>query len=117
VSDIQADTDAAAFARRMLDAADDLADLEQTNAEAGALVLAAADIPRRSGHLAAGVRYAATPGGVTLAAAAPYWTFVHWGAPRRGIVARPFLLNALELKQSDVADLYLDHAQSVVTKL
>jgi hypothetical protein len=117
VSDVRVESDAAAFARRMLDAADDLADLEQTNAEAGALALAAADVPRRSGHLAAGVRYAATPGGVTLAASASYWTFVHWGAPGRGIVARPFLLNAIELKQSDIADLYADHAQRVVTNL
>lgn len=115
--DLQADTDAATFARRMFAAADDLADLEPINAEAGALALASADIPRRSGHLAAGVRYAATPNGVTLAASASYWTFVHWGAPARGIVARPFLLDALQLRQSDIADLYLDHAERVARTL
>lgn len=114
---LQAETDAAAFSRRMLTAADDLTDLERVNAEAGELAIASADIPRRSGHLAAGVRYAASPNGVTLAATARYWTFVHWGAPARGIVARPFLLAAVELRQADIADLYLDHAERVVRTL
>jgi hypothetical protein len=117
VSGLQVDSDAAAFARRMFDGADALADLDATNAEAGDLVLSSADVPRRSGSLAAGVRYAATPDGVTFAASVPYWTFVHWGAPGRGIRARPFFSNALELRQSDIADLYREHAARVVSSL
>lgn len=117
MSGVQIEQEAAAFARRMFDAADALIDLDPINAEAGDLVLASADVPRRSGALAAGLRYAATPNGVTFAASVAYWTFVHWGAPRRGIRARPFLLNALELRQSDLADLYLDHARRVVSTL
>ena len=66
-----------------------LAELDPVNTEAGRVVHAAARPPRRSGVLAASLQADATAQGVVFGSTARYWTFVHWGAPRRNIRARP----------------------------
>lgn len=98
------------FARQVREAADQLAALESANADAGRVVLATARPPRLSGFLAASLTADATANGVTWASSARYWTFVHWGAPRRHIVARPWYVEAVRVSTADLVDVYRVHA-------
>lgn len=94
-----------------------LADLEPVNAEAGRVVDSAARPPRRSGALAAASRADATAHGVTFASTARYWTWVHWGAPRRHIKARPWFLEALERQRTEVLAVYARHASDTLKQI
>lgn len=91
--------------------------LDPANSEAGRVVVAAARPPRRTGALAAGQRADATREGVTFASTARYWTFVHWGAPRRNIRARPWFSEALKASQDRVLAVYAEHAQQTIDKI
>lgn len=114
MTDLHLTSNAATLAREFTRAGEDLEDLEAVNAEAGRVVLAAARPPRRSGALAAGLRAVVDSRGASLASTVPYWTFVHWGAPRRHVKAQPFILAAVQASRSEVLDLYLTHARRVV---
>lgn len=94
-----------------------LADLEPANTEAGRVVHAAARPPRRSGALVASLRADATPGGVTFASSARYWTFVHWGAPRRNVRAHPWWPEAVAATRTEVLAVYAAHATDTLTKI
>jgi hypothetical protein len=113
----QATSDADTLARALVRAGADLADLEPTNQAAGAVVLAAATPPHRTGTLAASLTVAASPGGVVIGSPLRYATFVHWGAPRRHVRAQPFLLDAQRLTTDEVVDLYVQHAEDTVKNL
>lgn len=91
--------------------------LEPVNTEAGRVVDAAARPPRRTGTLAASSRSDATAHGVTFASTARYWTWVHWGAPRRHIKARPWLLEALDRTRTEVLAVYAAHATDTLKKI
>lgn len=111
MADFTADTtELDAFRRQIAAAADQLAQLESANAEAGRVVLVAARPPVRSGFLGANLTADASANGVTWASSARYWTFVHWGAPRRHIRARPFFVEAVRLNTDDIVDIYRAHA-------
>lgn len=103
----------AALARAGLE----LVDLESANTQAGRVVLEAARPPHRSGRLAASSRADATRNGVTFASTARYWTFVHWGAPRRHITARPWFVQALAANRERVVAVYADHAADTLKKV
>jgi hypothetical protein len=107
--------DADRVGRGFTAAARDLADLQAANLEAGRTVIAAARPPRRSGALAAGLFADADDQGVTMGSRAPYWSWVHWGAPRRRIKAQPFLLAARRSREDQVVRTYADHARSSFT--
>lgn len=111
MSGLQSTHDADEVARKLHAAAEAIGDLEPTNAAAGALILAAANPPRLTGATEAGMFARTTAAGATLASSAPYWTFVHWGAPRRHIRANPWLLAATRASISDVARLYTRHLE------
>lgn len=87
-----------------------LADLEPVNTEAGRVVTPAARPPRRSGALAASLQADASAHGVTFASTARYWTFIHWGAPRRNIRAHPWWPEALAATRTEVLAVYARHA-------
>ncbi len=89
-------------------------DLETTNAEAGRIVLARTNPPRRSGELAAGMFAEVTPTSTVLASHARHFTFVHWGAPRHHVKAQPFILAAVRATRAEVINLYTDHARHAV---
>ena len=111
MADFDADTsELAPFVRQVRAAADELLALEQANADAGRVVLATARPPRRTGFLGNSLTADATANGVVWASTARYWTFVHWGAPRRHIVARPFFVEAVQLHVDDLVDVYRVHA-------
>lgn len=85
-------------------AADDLADLSGITDQAGALVLGAAVIPRRTGRLASTAHVEADALGFTVAAggqAAPYVGYVH--------ARDPFLSKAYDRAADDVIDLVTRH--------
>lgn len=111
MASVQVTQDAAGVADRLHAAAAALGDLEPTNAEAGRVILAQARPPVVTGQTARGLFARVTPAGATLASSAPYWTFVHWGAPRRHIRANPWLLAATRATTTEVARLYTTHAE------
>lgn len=103
------------LADRLHDAGVDLVDgMAGANQQAGRLVLDATRPPRRSGALAASLRADASRAGVAFASSARYWTFVHWGAPRRHIIARPFFTEALRLTTEDVLTVYGEHIDTTL---
>lgn len=86
-----------------------LADLGAPNEEAGRVVLAAARPPRRSGELASRMFARADATNTVVASAAPHWSFVEFGAPRKPMRAQPFTRAALEESQAQVVGIYADH--------
>jgi hypothetical protein len=94
-----------------------LDELEPVNQEAGRVVVAQARPPRRSGALAASLRAGVTPGGVTFASTARYWTFVHWGAPRRNMRARPWFREAIAYSRDEILAAYSKHAAATLDKI
>lgn len=88
----------AAKLRRTLKAAgSDLGDLKDAHAQAAKIAEGAVHAPRRTGLLAGTVRSSGTKtAGILRAgrASVPYAGVIHWGWPKRGIPARPFLSDA-----------------------
>lgn len=105
------------LARQLQAAGHDLADLAPANAEAGRKVLDATTPPRATGQLAATLTADASANGVVFASTARYWTFVHWGAPRAHLRARPFFLEALTARQAAVVAVYAEHATNTLEQL
>lgn len=106
----------AAFSRQLVAAGHQLADLEAANAQAGRVVLDSTRPPVRSGKLAGSLTATAGANGVVWASTARYWTFVHWGAPRRNIRARPFYLQALDADTERVLAVYAEHATETLRR-
>lgn len=98
------------LARQLRAAGVDLKDLEPAGREAGRVVETAAHPPRRTGKLATSSRVVVNAGDVTFASTARYWTFVHWGAPRRNMRARPWWRDAVQHSRDDVLKVYAAHA-------
>lgn len=95
----------------------ELADLDPANSEAGRVVIAAARPPRLTGAMASGQFAGASREGVAFASSARYWTFIHWGAPRRNIKARPWFAEALKASEDRVLAVYAEHAQQTLDKI
>lgn len=115
MTDLELSSNAADVARRLLRMGDELQQLGPVNERAGELV-AAAPAPRRSGLLAASVRADATANGVVVGSSLRYATFVHWGAPRRHVIAQPWLLDQTRARETDLINLYIEHAAAVVAR-
>lgn len=119
MASIQADTDQLArFAGQLVAAGHQLADLEAPNSQAGRMVLEAARAaaPMDTGQLSGSIVADVSANRVVWASTARYWTFVHWGAPRRNMRARPFILEALEADTDRIVAVYSDHATDVLTR-
>jgi hypothetical protein len=102
----------ATFVSTLDDAARQLEDLDAVNTEAGALVVAAVEAPRRTGALDSTVAATAGPDGFTLTAggpAVPYAAIVH--------ARNPFLTRALDDEEQRITDLYTDHVTATVTTI
>jgi hypothetical protein len=108
------DTDADRVAAGLSAVGVQLGDLEPVNTTAGAVVRAAAFPPQRTGGLSASLRSVVEPGGVTWGSDLSYATFVHWGAPGHHQRAQPFLLQALEVSTTELAELYRQHAVDAI---
>ena len=94
-----------------------LADLDSADAEAGRVVLAATRPPRLTGYLAANLTAGPAANGTVFASSARYWTWVHFGAPRRHMRARPFYPEAITRSTDEVVAVYADHARSTLDKI
>lgn len=110
------DAELASFAAAALAAARELADLEAANAQAGRVVVQAARPPVATGALASGMFATPTAEGVTWASTVRYWTFVHWGAPRRNLRARPFFVEALDADTDTILAIYAEHANETLRR-
>lgn len=82
-------------------AGQDLGDLKTAHTAAAGIVTPAARgrAPRRTGRLAGDVRGSGTTTAATIRvgrASVPYAQPVHWGWPRRGIAANPFVTEAAQ---------------------
>jgi hypothetical protein len=118
VAEFSADVaEVAQLAAQLHAAADELAALDPANTEAGRVVLQATRPPRRSGALAASLQADATRNGVVFAGGVRYWTFVHWGAPRRNLRARPYFTEALTRTSDELAKVYAAHAERALGKV
>lgn len=111
MSGFQATQDTELVADGLHRAAAKLGDLEPVNTEAGQVIMANARPPVVSGATAAGMFATVTPAGLSLASRTDYWTFAHWGAPRRHVRANPWLLAATRASTAQVVGLYTEHAQ------
>jgi hypothetical protein len=100
------------FVATLDDAAQQLADLDPVNTEAGAAVVQVVEAPRLTGTLASTVAAVAGPNGFTLTAggpAAPYAAIVH--------ARNPFLTRALDQEEQRIAGLYADHVATTVNTI
>lgn len=115
-------TDADAVARtagaQLHAAADALRQLdEDAMPEAGRVVIAATRPPRATGAMGAGQVVRAMPGGIGIVSTVRYWTFVHWGAPRAGVRARPWIAEATRRTADEVAEVVAAHARAALDNL
>lgn len=108
--------------RTMRKAGKDLDDLKDAHAKAGAIVANyAADIaPRRSGKLAGSIRAAKQVRRARVQAgraSVPYAAPIHWGWPRRGIEANPFLSHAAQATEPTWRPAYERAVQEALDKV
>lgn len=100
------------FTRSVDAAADELADLDQVNAQAAAQVVQAVEAPRLTGTLADTVEAVVDRDGFRVTAGgsrAPYVAIVH--------ARNPFLTRAMNARQADVVDTYREHITDTVNTI
>lgn len=78
-------------------------------------------VPVRTGALRASVRSSGTKtsaiGRAGSKRAVPYAPAIHWGWPKRGIKARPFLQDAAAAIEKDVADDYAKAVEAMLNRV
>jgi phage gpG-like protein len=99
-----------------------LDDLKDANEAVSALVAreASARAPHRSGALAGSVRGSRQANRALVrvgSAKVPYAGPIHWGWPKRGIPARPFVIEAATATQSDWLADYVANIQRLADKV
>lgn len=105
------------LARQLHAAGVELGELTPANEAAGHVIIDAAHPPRATGRMAAGQTVRATATGAAVFSTAPYWTFVHYGAPRRNIRARPWLAQAIPPARDDVLAVYAKRIGATLDKI
>lgn len=107
--------------RALRAAGDGIDDLKAAHQQVGAMVAAgaAARAPRRSGKLASSVKAAKQANRVRIMVPARvrYAGVIHYGWPKRGIVARPFILDAAEQLETEWIGVYTAAVQAVLDKV
>lgn len=99
-----------------------LQDLKDAHAEVAALVVRAAEpgAPRRTGALAGSTRGSGTQAAAIVRAgraAVPYAGPIHWGWPRRGIKAQPWLYEAAVRSQDEWTGTYLAALEQIIDSI
>lgn len=95
----------------------ELGELDPATAEAGRVVIAATRPPRRTGHMADHLTAGHAANGLVFASSARYWTWVHFGAPRRHMRAQPFYAEAITRSTDEVLSVYAEHAQDTLNRI
>lgn len=113
---------AANLRRTMRRAGEDLQDIKDAHAAAGAIVggRARAEAPRRSGRLAASVRWSGTNTTATIRAGfarVPYAAPIHWGWPARGIKSQPFISEAATSTEAQWTALYEQAVERILGRV
>jgi hypothetical protein len=109
--------------RRTLKAAGiELEDLKAANAAVASLVAqaAAGRAPKRTGRLAASVRGNRAQARATVLAgraSVPYAGPIHWGWPRRGIKANPFLADTAAALEPAWIAIYTREVEKAINKI
>lgn len=109
----------AAELRRAADAASAAAaDTSTADADAAAVVgpVARSTSPRATGATAASLSWGATADGFGVDVGVEWSVPLHWGAPRNGQPARPWVAEAMRRTEPDIDAVYeahLDHAVEV----
>jgi hypothetical protein len=103
-------------------AGEDLTELATLNREAAGVVAvrAGGNAPRRTDTLASTVRFSGTKtAGVVRAGSAkvPYANPIHWGWPKRGIAANPFISEAGTATEPIWTDVYLRGVNRIIDKI
>ncbi len=113
---------ARALRRQLRAAGIELADLKAEHGAAAALIVRrqAPSAPRRTGALAGSVRGSGQAGAAVVRvgrAAVPYANPIHWGWPRRGIPARPWLWDTINDSRDAVVDTYETGIQRLLDRV
>lgn len=101
-----ASPDAERIGRALGDAGRAVVDLADVHRAEGEATLRAANIPERTGRLAASAHVIAGDDGFTLAASAPYAGYVH--------ADNPFFTRALDSRVDAIADAVVEHTENVL---
>ena len=104
--------------RRTLNrAAGEVQDLKTAPAEAGNVVARAARPPVVSGALAGSIRSSTTTNTAIVSAGVRYAGVIHWGWPRKGIRAQPFLSEAGQSSEGTWTQAYEDEVDHILSKV
>ena len=106
----------------MRDAGVDLRELKDTNRRVAGIVAGEgkSTAPVASGRLAADVRPGASNTAAVVRAGRkniPYAGPIHWGWPKRNIVAQPFLSDAAQRTEPTWQDVYMSFINKVVDQI
>lgn len=110
--------------RTLKQAGKNLDDLKAIHREVGDIVVGRATgwAPRVSGRLAGSIRAGATRRAAVIragnnrksASGVPYAAPIHWGWPRRGISANPFLSYSAQATESTWVGVYFDYVEDTL---
>jgi hypothetical protein len=94
------------------------ADTHAVDSEAASIVgpVARSNTPRATGRTAASLSWGATADGFGVEVGVDHAVPLHWGAPRNGQAARPWVAQAFQRQEPDIIKAYethLDHAVEV----
>lgn len=108
--------------RAMRDAGLDLRELKDTNRRVAGIVASEGKsaAPVKSGRLAADVRPGASQTAAVVRAgrqSVPYAGVIHWGWPKRGIVAQPFLSDAAQRTEPTWQDVYMAFVNKTINQI
>ena len=108
--------------RTLRDAGFDLQELKDTNRRVAGIVASEGKTtaPVASGRLAADVRPGATNTAAMVRAgrkAIPYAGPIHWGGPKRNIVAQPFLSDAAQRTEPTWQDVYMSYVNKIINTI
>lgn len=108
--------------RAMRDAGLDLRELKETNRRVAGIVASEgkSSAPVVSGRLAADVRPTASQTSATVRAgrkSLPYAGAIHWGWPKRGIAANPWLSEAAQRTEPTWQDVYMSFINKTIDQI
>lgn len=109
--------------RTMRRAGEDLGDLKEAHAEAAGIAgrRAQGDTPRKSGRLAAKVRWAASNTSATIRAGnnttVRYAGAIHWGWRRRNIKPQPWITEAAQATEPEWSAAYTNAVETILGRI
>lgn len=108
--------------KTMKAAGEDLGDLKDAHARAGAIAgtRARSDAPRVTGTLGASVRWSGAAGSATIragSASVPYAGPIHFGWRARGIAPQPFITEAAQATEPEWTAEYQEAVEKILARI